>query len=121
VNGGRGGAAGVAAGWGRGRGRRGSPWVGGHRDGDDVAPNVGVGDGLARLALSWGIVGTGSRGGDGFDDRDGRGWGWAAASCLGGRGSRWSGSPGVDWLDGAGLVARGGGPDLGRDPGGVVS
>jgi hypothetical protein len=70
----------VAADWGRGRGRRGSPWVGRDCDGDDVAPDVGVGDGLARLALAWRIVGAGGRGGDGFDDRDGRGRGWAAAS-----------------------------------------
>lgn len=113
-------AAGAACICGCGRG----PWIGRDGNGHGVAPDIGVGDGLAGLALSWGIVGTGWGGRDGFNDCDGCGWGGAMASrdagahC--GRWRRWSGSEGVDGLYGAGLIARGGCPDLCCEPGGVI-
>jgi hypothetical protein len=96
------------------------PWIGRDGDGHDVAPGIGVGDGLAGLALSWRIVGIGWGGRDGFSDGDGRGWGEAVASRGAGRWSRWSGSEGVDGLYGTGLIARGSCPDLCREPGGIV-
>jgi hypothetical protein len=113
-------AAGAASMCGCGRG----PWIGRDGDGYGVAPDIGVGDGLAGLALSGRIVGTGWGGRGGFSDGDGRGWGEAVASrgamahC--GRWSRWSGSEGIDGLYGTGLIARGGCPDLCREPSGVV-
>jgi hypothetical protein len=115
-----GGAAGAACICGCGRG----PWIGREGDGHNVAPDIGIGDGLAGFTLSWRIVGTGWGGCDGFNDGDRRGGGRAVAS-RGARGhggcwSWWSGSEGVDGLYGAGLVARGGCPELCCEPGGVI-
>jgi hypothetical protein len=49
------------------------PRIGRDGDGHNVAPGISVGDGLAGLALSWRIVGTGRSGRDGFSDCDGCG------------------------------------------------
>lgn len=87
-------AAGAACICGCGRG----PWIGRDGDGHGISPDIGVDDGLAGLALSWVIVGTGWGSRDGFNDCDGCGWSGAQASrgagdhC--GRWSRWSGSEG---------------------------
>ena len=100
------------------------PWIGRDGDGRDVTPDIGVGDGLAGLALSWTIVGIGWGGRDGFNDGDGRGWRGAVpsrgAGAHCGRRSRWRGSEGLDGLYSTGLIARGGCPNLCREPGGVV-
>jgi hypothetical protein len=91
-----------------------------HSDGHDIAPDISVGDGLARVAVAWGVpvASSGWSLGNSDSDRAGsravgrlRSWHWC--------GSDWGGSGiGVDGSDN--WVARGGGPDAGRQVGGVV-
>ena len=93
----------------------------GNSDGHDVARDIGVGDGLARVAMAWWVPVASS--GWSLCDSDGDRAGSRAFGRL--RSWHWSGSDwgrsGIrvdrshDW------VAGGGGPDAGRQVGGVVS
>lgn len=107
----------------------GDSWLGwvGDGDGDNVAPDVSVGDGLAVVALRWWVVAATLRWGwsatvagiDGLDDGDGRSASDRAVCrwCRSGRSGSWLWRlrrrcwVRVNWGDD--WVARSCGPDLG--------
>jgi hypothetical protein len=73
-------------------------WLGRGRDSDrdDLLPNVGVDDGLARVAMSRRVVGVAGGDSDGVSDGNRSSW-WA--NWLSRGGWHWCRRPGCPWVN----------------------